>query len=165
MIIESINSEDREALINIALETGLFGRDEAEFLLGGTIDALVGGSLPETHYGLVGRDESSGAALGWSYFAPDNYADGVWNVWWIGVSPAHYGSGAAQVLLAHIEKIIVQSAGRVIVIETSDQPLLERARRFYAKCGYKECGRIPDFYGSGDAKIIFARSVFPHTAL
>ena len=51
------------------------------------------------------------------------------------------------------------SGARVIVIETSDQPHLARARTFYRKFGYVERGRIPDFYADGDAKVIFSRSL------
>lgn len=35
----------------------------------------------------------------------------------------------------------------------------EPARRFYTLSGYKECGRIPHFYGQSEAKVIFARAL------
>lgn len=159
MVIEPVEIVERVALLNIAFQTGLFAPDEAEALLGSTLDGLADGSLPDTHRAVVCRHAPAGNALGWSYFAPDAYAEGVWNIWWIGVAPDHHGRGVAQTLLLHIEEAIVQSGGRVIVIETSDQQPMARARRFYEKSGYSECGRIPDFYGNGDAKIIFARSI------
>lgn len=92
-------------------------------------------------------------------YAPDTYADKVLNVWWIGVDPRHHGSVAGQVLLSHIEEEASSQGVRVIVIETSDRALLGRARSFYLKHGYCERGRIPDFYGAGDAKVIFSRSL------
>jgi 4-oxalocrotonate tautomerase len=49
--------------------------------------------------------------------------------------------------------------GRVIIIETSSQPPLEKARTFYRGLRYKECGRIPDSYGFHDDKITFAKSL------
>lgn len=159
MVIEPVELVERVALLNIALQTGLFAPNEAEALLGSTLDGLADGSLPDTHRAVVCRRAPTGEALGWSYFAPDAYAEGVWNIWWIGVAPDHHGSGAAQALLSHIEKAIAQSGGRIIVIETSDQQPLARARQFYVKFGYSECGRVPDFYGNGDAKVIFARSI------
>jgi ribosomal protein S18 acetylase RimI-like enzyme len=81
------------------------------------------------------------------------------NIWWIGVAPSVYGTGAGKALLSHVESAAMASGYRVVVIETSDQPLLGRARNFYLNAGYAECGRVPDFYGPGDSKVIFSRSL------
>ena len=105
------------------------------------------------------RVTGPGAPIGWSYFAPDPYADQVWNIWWVGVSPAHHGRGVGGALLSHIEQAAMDAGVRVIVIETSDQAPLARARMFYATRGYEERGRIPDFYAVGDAKVIFTRTL------
>ena len=137
----------------------LFGWEEAEGLLGRALDSLSGGQLPAGHAAIACRASEDGPAVGWSYFAPDQYAEGVMNIWWIGVAPSAHGSGTGKALLSHVEDAAKASGFRVIVIETSDQPLLARARRFYLKAGYSECGRIPDFYGPGDSKVIFSRSV------
>ena len=36
-------------------------------------------------------------------------------------------------------------------------PAFDGVRRFYAKRGYAECGRVPDFYAEGDGKVIYAK--------
>ncbi len=161
MIIEPIAHSERATLLRLATDTGLFSTNEAEELLGAVLDSLASGDLGEGHAAIACRQQSGSPALGWSYFAPDPYAEAVWNVWWIGVGPSHQGSGVGQALLAHIEEAAASSGVRVIVIETSDQAPLTRARRFYAKQGYSECGRIPDFYAPRDAKVIFSRSLGP----
>jgi ribosomal protein S18 acetylase RimI-like enzyme len=61
--------------------------------------------------------------------------------------------------LSNIERDAAALGARVIVIETSDQEALARARNFYLKRGYEERGRIPDFYAEGDSKVIFSRSL------
>lgn len=159
VIITAVHPGERAALLNLAVRTGLFVPDEAEALLGGVLDSLAASALPAGHAVIVCRASSDGAAVGWSYVAPDAYGDKVWNVWWIGVNPEHHGRGAGQAILAHIEREASASGARVIVIETSDQPPLARARTFYRKFGYAERGRIPDFYADGDAKVIFSRSL------
>ena len=60
-------------------------------------------------------------------------------------------------MLAHVEESVVRAGGRLLVIETSDSDALARARRFYARAGYEDCGRIPHFYAENEAKVIFAR--------
>ncbi|MFN0182061.1 MAG: GNAT family N-acetyltransferase [Gemmatimonadales bacterium] len=159
MIIGPIHQRERQALLSLAVSTGLFTPEDAEGLLGGVLDSLAAGELPVGPAGVACRESPDGPAVGWSYFAPDPYADKVWNVWWIGVSPSHHGKGVGQAVLSHVEQTVAASGARVIVIETSDQAPLARARKFYAKLGYEERGRIPDFYAKGDAKVIFSRSI------
>lgn len=159
MIIEPIQERERQALLSLAVSTGLFTPADAEGLLGGVLDSLAAGELPVGHAAIACRESHDGPAVGWSYFAPDPYAEKIWNVWWIGVSPSHHGEGVGQAILSHVEQAAAASGARVIVIETSDQAPLARARKFYLKFGYEERGRIPDFYAEGDSKVIFSRSV------
>lgn len=157
MQIETVNKQDREALLAVAVSTGLFTSEEAEGLLGGVLDGLASGSLPVGHQTAACRLRDGGSLVGWTYFAPDQHAQGVWNLWWIGVNPEHHGVGAGVQLLRHAEKTVTAKGGRLLIIETSDAPALSRARRFYEAQGYRECGRIPDFYAEGESKLVFAR--------
>jgi ribosomal protein S18 acetylase RimI-like enzyme len=78
-------------------------------------------------------------------------------LWWIGVLPEHQGDGVGSALLAYVEEAARKADGRILVIETSDKEPMARARLFYLKAGYSERGRLPDFYGDGEAKVIFSR--------
>ena len=158
MIVELVRKDEHESLLALAVHTGLFTAEEAESLLGGVLDALASGELPDGHAAVACRESPRGPAAGWAYFAPDQYAENVWNVWWIGISPDHHGTGAAQILLSHVEQTALDSGARVVVIETSDQDAMARARNFYVKVGYTERGRIPDFYAGGESKVLFSRS-------
>lgn len=162
MQIDTVVEQDREALIAIAVSTGLFTFEEAEGLLGEVLDGLASGSLPEGHQAAACRLRAGGSFIGWTYFAPDQHAQGVWNLWWIGLDPEHHGVGAGVQLLRHAEHMVAFKGGRVLVIETSDAPALARARRFYEAQGYRECGRIPDFYAEGESKVVFARRPRAH---
>jgi ribosomal protein S18 acetylase RimI-like enzyme len=157
MQITEPDRQERAHLLEIAVGTGLFAPDEAESLLGGVLDGFASSTMPSGHEVACCRSQSGSAALGWCYFAPDDHADGVWNLWWIGVAPANHGSGAGRALLKHVEQRVLMQGGRILVIETSDSDLLARARRFYASHGYSECGRIPHFYSEGESKVIFSR--------
>ena len=147
---------DTSALLALAVATGLFSPAEAEGLLGGILAALHAGALPPLHSVTVHLD-ADGEPNGWAYFAPDAHAEGVWELWWIGVSPARHDSGVGSRLLAHVEERAKVSNARVLLIATSSLPALARTRRFYARRGFVECGCIPDFYADGDGKITFAK--------
>jgi ribosomal protein S18 acetylase RimI-like enzyme len=162
MPISSVEATERQHLLHLAVATQLFTQQEAEGLLGGVLDSLHDGQLPVGHAAVAFRVDAHGPAVGWAYFAPDPYAEGVTNIWWIGVDPSAHGTGAGTALLTHVENAARSAGHRVIVIETSDQPPLARARAFYLKAGYTERGRIPDFYGTGDAKVVFSRSIMKH---
>ncbi len=157
MNVQPVNFADRSALIRVAVRTGLFSQEDAEELLGGVLDQLSGGSLPPGHTALACQDTSSNTLIGWTYFAPDQYADGVWNVWWLGVAPEAQGTGAGRSLLRSAEACALSGGARIVVIETSSKETQARARRFYTKEGYAECGTVPDFYGYDDHKVIFSR--------
>jgi ribosomal protein S18 acetylase RimI-like enzyme len=157
MLINSVTPQERAHLLGIATRTGLFSEEEAESLLGGVLDGLKATELPEGHQAFSCRKEADGAAVGWCYFAPDDHAAGVWNLWWIGVDPTEHGSKAGRAILAHVEESVIRAGGRLLVIETSDSEALARARRFYTRAGYKDCGHIPHFYAENEAKVIFAR--------
>ncbi len=65
--------------------------------------------------------------------------------------------GVGELLLKHAEHTVALQGARLLIIETSATEPLSRARHFYEAQGYLECGRIPDFYSEGDAKVIFSR--------
>lgn len=157
MTVATVTPSDRAPLLAIAVATGLFTADEADGLLGGVLDQLASSSLPAGHSALLCRMVPGSAVVGWTYFAPDPHAGGVWNVWWLGVEPASQGAGAGALLLRRAEAQAAAEGGRLMIVETSAKAPQARARRFYAKEGYSECGCVPDFYGEGDDKVIFAR--------
>jgi ribosomal protein S18 acetylase RimI-like enzyme len=159
-MIRAVRPVDTPALLSIACATGLFEPAEATALLGGVLEALHANQLGAGHNAQLWAPDDTGVPSGWVYYAPDAHAEGVWNLWWIGVRPQDHGRGGGESLLDAVEAAVRADAGRVLVIETSALPALARARNFYARRGYIECGRVPDFYGFGDDKVIFVKRIF-----
>ncbi|HEU4405874.1 MAG TPA: GNAT family N-acetyltransferase [Polyangiaceae bacterium] len=158
-MIRPAEPADTPALVSLGVSTGLFRPDEADLLLRSVLDDLHAGRLGEGHLAYVWAEGPAEPPAGWVYFSPEAKADGVWELWWIGVAPTRQGRGVGDELLRFVEGRVGEAGGRILLISTSSLPLLERTRRFYAKRGYAECGRIPDFYADGDGKVIFAKRV------
>lgn len=150
---------DTDALVALAVATGLFSPADADLLLRGTLDDLHAGRLGDGHFACAWYDARQGAPAGWVYFSSNPKASGVWDLWWIGVAPARHGSGVGSALLTFVEDQARAQGGRLLVIETSALPPLAATRDFYRRRGYRECGCVPDFYAPGDGKVTFARSL------
>jgi GNAT superfamily N-acetyltransferase len=148
---------DTDALIALAADTGIFRPGEAEELLGGVLTEFHAGRLGSGHQVWVSVAGPDGPPVGWVYFAPAAKADGVWDLWWIGVAPGRQKSGTGGELLAFVEDQVRTAGARVLVIETSSAPSFAPVRQFYLNRGYSDCGTIPDFYADGDGKVTFAK--------
>ncbi len=147
------------ALVSLAESTGIFAPDEAEALLGGVLEELHMGRLGDGHQAHVWASTDTSPAKGWVYFAPTEHADCVWDLWWIGVAADSQRQGIGDELLKFVEEKVQSAGGRLLLIETSSLAAFDSVRQFYVKRGYSECGRVPDFYGVGEAKVIYFKRI------
>ncbi len=137
----------------------MFGADE----LSGFDDLLSGfldGSL-EGHRWLVAPGTQQDLA-GAAYYAPEPYADRLWNLYFLAVQPDQHRRGVGAALVAEVERSLREageSNARVLLVETSSTAQYEAARRFYLRNGFAEEARIRDFYGPGDDKVVFWKSL------
>lgn len=155
---------DRDPLIALARDTGLIPTTDelSEFTEG--LDSFFQGYDGVVHVWLV--YESDGAVVGGAYYAPDGThypsplaREGVWNMYFIGVQPSQQRSGVGSRLLEEVEKQLRSREGKRLVIETSGKGSFEHIRAFYAKHGYDAGEVTPDFYGPGDDKVMFSKSL------
>ena len=147
-------ASDRDAILRFMRGTGFFHEGEIEIAREVLDEALAKG--PDGHYQSFTLLEGA-TPCGWICFGPTPCTIGTFDVYWIGVGAGCQGRGYGRALLEHAERLIRQRAGRQIIIETSGRPQYETTRGFYLKTGYREAARIPDFYGPGDARVIYAK--------
>ena len=103
--------------------------------------------------------ESEGEAIGFCYASPEELAEGTWNMLAIAVHPAAQNNGFGEALVAELEARLRKIGGRILIADTSGTPEYGKTREFYRKNGYSEEARIRDFWGPGDDKVVFWKSL------
>ncbi len=154
-IIRAIQPQDKEGVMRLLHETGMFTAEEI----------LVAEELIDLYLNLPGQkdyivdvlEEDSGRVVGYATWGPAPLTDGTYDLYWIAVSPEAQGKGYGKMLLHRVEKKIEEEKGRALIIETSSQPRYESTRQFYLKQQYQEVARIADFYRANDDRIIYAK--------
>lgn len=158
LTIRTAEASDLAAIKQIAVAAEMFSLEEVAFfdeMFSGWLD----GSL-EGHQWLVAA--IGGIVVGAANYAPEPFADRLWNLYFIAVEPEQQGSGIGRNLMAHAEAELATKGddeARVLVVETSSTDQYARTREFYAKLGYDEEARIRQFYGPADDKVVFWKSL------
>jgi len=153
--IDLARADDRSAVEAIAVAARMFEPADVGFL------GEMLGEHQATDEGregwLVARAED-GTVLGATHFAPEPFADRMWNLYFIAVDPRWHGRGLGQALMAEVESRLRcrgSDVARTLIVETSSTDQYERTRRFYEQLGYVEEARIRQFYGPEDHKVVF----------
>ena len=157
--IRPATAADLDRIKQIAVAADMFTVDEVEFfdeMLHGALD----GSLEGHEWVAVETD--AGDIISAAQFAPEPFADRMWNLYFIAVDPACQGAGVGTAVMAHVEADLKQrgpAQARTLIVETSSTDQYAPTRAFYRGLGYDEEARIREYYGPGDDKVVFWKSL------
>jgi ribosomal protein S18 acetylase RimI-like enzyme len=147
---------DKPALITLLLATPEFKPAEV-VVAEEVIDSYLADPAGSGYNTLVAEDGP--AISGYICYGPTPLTEGTWDIYWIAVAAGEQGKGVGGALLAYAEDKIKEAGGRLIIIETSSQAGYQKTSRFYQKHGYEAIARLPNFYASGDDKIILQKQL------
>jgi GNAT superfamily N-acetyltransferase len=153
-LIRPITPADSEAVVWLAVASGLFPADETG-PLEGMMAEYVGGNIDEGHACVI--DEEQGEPIGVAYYQPRPVADRVWDLTMIAVRPNRQGQGRGAALMRHVEGALRAGGYRMLLVETSGVAAFERTRMFYAKLGYEKEARVRDYWAVGDDMVLFRK--------
>lgn len=149
--------EERQALKTILESSGFFYDFEVEVALSLADETFEHGA-EKSGYHWVKLTED-GKVIGFANFGLNPSSVHSYDLYWVAVLEEyrmkHYGS----LILKESEKRIRQLGGKIVWIETSGRPLYEPTRHFYLKNGYELEGTLRDFYGPGDAKLVYRKEL------
>jgi ribosomal protein S18 acetylase RimI-like enzyme len=149
-----MTSEDKPALMNILQNTPEFTRAEV-LLAEEVVDASLLNPSRSGYFSLVAVEGSFFA--GFVCYGPTPITESTWDVYWLAVEHHSQGRGIGRILMEAVEEKIKQAGGRLVLLETSSKPGYEKTNLFYHRMGYKEIGRIIDFYAVGDDRITYEK--------
>lgn len=157
--VRAASAGDVEQIRGLAIGNGMFAPEEmADFDDG--LDGYLRGPL-DGHTWLVAAG-AEGRLDGAAYYAPEPFGNRVWNLYFLAVDPGQHGQGVGSALVMHVEQTL-RSEGdafaRVLIVETSSGSAYEGAREFYARRGFDKEAVIREFYGPGEDKIVFWKSL------
>lgn len=152
MNIRPTEHDDIPALQKVLDGTGLFPSE--------LLPEMAGATLSDTSSEDVWLTcEKEGTAIGFCYAAPEQLAEGTWNMLAIAVHPSMQGHGAGGAIVKRLEEILRKRGHRVLIADTSGTSAFDETRKFYRKNGYTEEARIRDFWAAGDDKVVFWKSL------
>jgi len=151
-----VRAGDPIVVRDITESTGFFYAEEVATAVELVEERLAKG--PASGYSFVFAEEE-GRTLGYAYVGPTACTKASFDLYWIAVHADARGKGLGTLLLDESERLIRAAGGRRVYIETSSRPLYEPTRAFYLARGYREEARLEDFYGPGDAKVVYAKEV------
>lgn len=158
MPIRLATLDDIPAIRALAVDTQMFTAEEAGFV-DQLVPASLDGTAPQDRWVVSYQGD---AVVGAAYLGPQPFADRVWNVYFIAVAPSAQGHGIGARLMEHLEAHLRAQGpevARVVLVETSSTEQYAPTRAFYPKQGYVEEARIRDFFGPGDHKVVFWKSL------
>jgi ribosomal protein S18 acetylase RimI-like enzyme len=152
--IRELRVEDREQIRGMLDACGAFTEEEVRVALEVLDEGLRGGL--EGDYPLFAAVMNR-KVLGYVCVGKTPLTRGTWHEYWICVHPDAQHRGVGRRLQAHAEEFVRSRGGDRLVLETSGRRAYSRTRRFYRKCGYRQVGRIADFYRPGDDCVVFCK--------
>ncbi len=151
---------DTDAVLRLGIDTGMFAEDAVDGLRDILRGFHAGTSSPGHELHLAVEPEHQ-RPVGVVFFGPDMVADRKWDLWMIAVEPSLQGRGIGGSLLQFTESRVRAAGGRVLLIDTSSHAKYDPTRAFYARHGYIEVARTPDYYADGDAKVTYWKRITP----
>jgi ribosomal protein S18 acetylase RimI-like enzyme len=147
--IRPATEEDQAALRELAVSTGLFSDEdwmepELEF-------------LDEGHQWLVVTEND--VVVGAAYVGPEMVSYRLWNTYFLAVAPDQHGHGIGRLLMEHIEAEARAADIATLIVDTSSGDGFVATRAFYEGLGYVKEAQVRDYYGPGDDKITFWKSL------
>jgi ribosomal protein S18 acetylase RimI-like enzyme len=150
-------SSDRPAIASLIVSVENFNKSETDCALE-LVDIYLR-EKEQTDYLVVVAEDAASTVHAYACWGPVPLTRGTYDLYWIATLPGSRGRGFGQALMAYVEEKVLETRGRLLVVETSAKSSYTRTVEFYRRLGYEEISRIRDFYDVGDDRLIFVKKL------
>ncbi len=153
---EAVAAEDAPRIRALATATGMFSSAEID-IAGELVEERVARGRASGYEFVIA--ERGGEIMGYACYGPTPGTRGTFDLYWIAVAPSAQREGLGREILARVESAVQAAGGERLVAETSSTERYAPTRAFYRRSGFRKVAEIPDFYGPGDGKAIYVKSL------
>ena len=151
-----LQPQDPERICRLTEITGFFSTAEVEVAVELVNERLAKGVPSGYHFVIA---EHYGRLAGYACYGPVACTASSYDLYWIAVHPDYQGKGLGRRILKETERLIRESSGTRIYVETSQRVQYASTRAFYENCGYRQETVLADFYAPGDGKVVYCKAL------
>ena len=152
-MIRNATPDDRSAISAITQAIG-FELSETETVLA-SFDQAYSNLESPTSIWIV--DDDSGIH-GVAYTELERMTDRVHNLLLVAVHPDKQRQGLGTKLVAHIERLVLQANGRLLLVETMATKDFAHVRQLYERLGFDREAQISNYYADGLDKVVYSKT-------
>ena len=149
--------EDSSVVVELSISSGLFPREAVEVPTQ-MMEDYFNRNIQEGHKCILQYDENENP-IGVAYYVPVAATNRTWNLLMIVITKSCQGQGYGSLLVAEVEKTLIDEGQRILLVETSGISEFEQTRNFYKKIGFTEEARIRDYYEDGNDMVLFHKAL------
>jgi acetoin utilization deacetylase AcuC-like enzyme/GNAT superfamily N-acetyltransferase len=141
---------------SLVASTGFFNPAEVDIAVELVSERLAKGIRSGYHFILAER--GSGLAA-YACYGLIEGTQGSFDLYWIAVAPEEQRKGLGPQVFARAEAAMRKAGAKNIYVDTSTSDRYAPTRGFYQRMGFHEEARLPHFYGPGDGKVIYVKTL------
>ncbi len=152
-----ISEQERPVIEQILRSTGFFYEYEIETALEIADETIAKGEEKSGYFWVKAEDEDGLVAF--ANYGKNSFSTHSWDLYWIAVHDGSRNKKLGTLLLGAVEDGVRKAGGKILWIETSGRPLYKPTEEFYKRNGYTLAASLKDFYGPGDPKQVYSKTV------
>ncbi|MEX2126461.1 MAG: GNAT family N-acetyltransferase [Woeseia sp.] len=154
-----MDESDRQSVRRLVVSTCFFSPEEQDIAVELVDEALSAGKSSGYDFVFADNEQVPGDLLGYACFGPIPARPCSFDLYWIAVSPSRQRHGLGKQLLEEAEQRALQQGAADMFIDTSGRDQYRPTRAFYERMGYRPHEVVPDFYASGDDKVVYRKQI------
>ena len=152
----AVMADDVGRVRSLVGSTGFFNGAEVDIAADLVTERLSKGIRSGYHFILA---ERGSGLVAYACYGPIEGTQGSFDLFWIAVAPEEQRKGLGPQVFARAESAMRKAGAKKIYVDTSSSDRYAPTRGFYQRMGFEEDARLPDFYGPGDAKVIYVKQL------